>query len=81
MAQFICPNCGSKYFLTSKTGSKTIFQVGYERTVQIIQLATGAPSDVDIDTHNICCGACSWQGSLDELVESHRDCDDSKDLA
>lgn len=73
MAQFICPSCGSKYFLSSKTGPKMIFQVTAERTVQFIQLATGAISDLVIDTHNVYCGACSWQGSLDEVVESHRD--------
>ena len=73
MAQFICPSCGSKYFRTPKTGPKIIFQIVYERTVQIIQSATGAFSDVVIDTHNIYCGACSWQGSLDEVVESYID--------
>lgn len=73
MAQFICPSCGSKYFLSSKTGPKNIFKVVYERTVQFVQLATGTSGDVNIDTQNICCGACSWRGSLDELVESHRD--------
>ena len=73
MAQFICPSCGSKYFLPSKTDPKIIFQVAYERTVQFIQSATGASCDVAIDTHNIYCGAFSWQGSLGEVVESHRD--------
>lgn len=73
MAQYICPSCGSKYFLASKTGPKIIFQVTLERTIEFIQLATGTISDLVIDTHNICCGACSWQGSLDEVVESRTD--------
>ncbi len=76
MAQYICPSCGSTYFLTSKTGPRTIFQVVHERTVrtvQCIQSASGALSNEDIDIHTIYCGACSWQGSLDEVVESHRD--------
>ena len=73
MTQFTCPSCGSKYFLTSKTAPKIIFQVTDERTVQFIQLATGTVSSLAIDTHNIYCGACSWQGSLDQVVESHRD--------
>lgn len=74
MAHFICPSCGSKYFLTSRTGPKIIFQIiPPERTIAFIQLATGATSDLAIDTYNICCGACSWQGSLEEVVESHRD--------
>jgi transposase-like protein len=73
MAQYICPSCGSTYFLTSKAGLRTIFQVVHERTVQCVQSGTGVLSDEDIDIHTLYCGACSWQGSLDEVVESHRD--------
>ena len=73
MAQFICPSCGSKYFLTSKTGQKIVFQIAYERTVQFMQLVTGDFNDEDIDEQNIYCGACSWHGRLDEVVESSRD--------
>jgi hypothetical protein len=73
MAQFICPSCGSKYFMISKTGRKIIFQVASGRTLEFVQVTTEEISDVVIDTYNICCGACSWQGSLGEVVESHRD--------
>lgn len=73
MAQFICPSCGSTYFMTSKTGPKDIFKVVSERRLECVQLDSGAVGAEDIDTQNICCGACSWQGSVDELVESHRD--------
>ncbi len=52
MSQFICPSCGSKYFLASKTGPKNVFNVADERTVQFVQLATGTSGDVDIDTQN-----------------------------
>lgn len=70
MAQFICPSCGSKYFLTSKTGPKNVFIVGTERALKFIQLSSESIADEDIDTDTICCGACSWQGDLDELTES-----------
>ena len=73
MAQLICPSCGSEYFLTYKTGPKTIFKVTAEGAVQVIQSPTNSFRDGDIDQHNICCGACSWQGKLDELKESQRD--------
>lgn len=73
MAQFVCPSCGSKYFMASKTGRKIIFQVASGRTVEFVQMATEEINDVVLDTDNICCGACTWQGSLDEVVESHRD--------
>lgn len=73
MAQFICPSCWSKYFLASKTGPKNVFNVADERTVQFAQLASEAVGDVDFDTQHIYCGACTCQGSLGELVESHTD--------
>ena len=73
MAQFLCPSCGSEYFLTSKIGPKTIFKVASERVVQFIQSSARSFNEGDIDLQNICCGSCSWQGRLDELVESHKD--------
>jgi len=69
MANYICPACGSEYFVTSKTGSKSIFNVRSEHSIQLIQSAT----DSIVDVQKIFCGACSWQGDLAELVESHRD--------
>ena len=59
--------------MISKTGRKIIFQVASGRTLEFVQVTTEEISDVVIDTDNICCGACSWQGSLDEVVESHKD--------
>ena len=73
MAQFNCPRCGSEFFRTSKTGPKTIFKVASERIIQFIQSSTGSLTEGEIVLENICCGACSWVGSLDELVESFRD--------
>lgn len=73
MAHFICPSCGSEYFLTSKASPKTIFKVASERVVEFIQSSTRSFGDEDSDLHNIFCGACSWHGNLDELVESHVD--------
>ncbi|TKB09606.1 hypothetical protein [Desulforhopalus sp. IMCC35007] len=73
MTQYICPSCGSKYFMTSKTREKIIFQVTDGRSVEFVEMTTEEINNIVIDAHNICCGACSWQGSLDEVVESHRD--------
>lgn len=44
--------------------------VGPKRALKFIQLSSESIADDNIDTHTICCGACSWQGDLDELVES-----------
>ncbi len=73
MAQYICPSCGSKYFRTPASGPKIIFQIAAERTIQIIQSATAATTAVAVETHDIYCGACSWHGCLEDVVESHRD--------
>ena len=73
MAQFICPSCGSEYFVTSKTGAKTIFKVVAERKVQCVQSSADSLDAADIVSQKIYCGACSWQGRLEEMVESHRD--------
>jgi hypothetical protein len=73
MTYFICPECGSKYFLVSRTGRKIVFHVAGDRTIEFVQETAGELCDTVIDTDNICCGACSWQGRLDEVVESQRD--------
>ena len=73
MAKFLCPSCGSEYFLTSKTGPKTILKVASERVVQFIQSPARSFSEGNIELQNICCVACSWQERLDELIESQRD--------
>lgn len=73
MAQFICPSCGSEYFIASKTGPKNAFIITDERTVEFVQLSSSEAEGVHIDTHNIYCGACTWQGNLGEVVESYRD--------
>lgn len=73
MAQYICPSCGSKYFMTSKIGRKNVFQVSSGRTVEVVQQGADANHDAVLDTTKIYCGACSWQGILDEVIESERE--------
>ena len=73
MTHFICPECGSKYFLVSKTGRKIVFHVAEGRAIEFVQETAGEICDIVIDTEAVCCGACSWQGRLDEVVESQRE--------
>lgn len=73
MTKFICPKCGSQYFLVSRIGRKDVFQVVDGRTVQFMQASTEKPDPVIQDTDTIYCGACSWQGYLNEVVASHLD--------
>ncbi len=61
-----CPVCGSLFFLTSKTGPKTVFHVNADATFEIITEENGQ----EINPGAICCGACSWQGDSGKLVES-----------
>lgn len=73
MALYICPHCGSQFFLRSKSGLKIVFHVESGRTIHIVQPSAESLKTEEIDRDNICCGACSWHGSIDKLVESHRD--------
>lgn len=73
MSQYICPSCGSGYFRSSRIGPNTIFQVESERVVHVIESSNQSQINGDIDQENICCGACSWGGRLDELVTSDKD--------
>ena len=69
MPQYICPSCGSKYFVATKVGPKIIFTVMSGRKVQFIQSVTGTFADVFIGTKDIYCCLCSWKGSLNEVLE------------
>lgn len=74
MVQFVCPNCGSKYFLASRTGPKNVFNIVGDRAVEFVMLASDTVEDINLDTQNIYCGACAWQGGIDEVVESYINC-------
>lgn len=61
-----CPVCGSVYFVTGKSGAKTVFHVNHDFTYEIIEAADGE----EIRAELIFCGACSWRGDTGQLMES-----------
>lgn len=66
MDYLACPSCGSEYFYVMSAGEKVVFKVRQDYTIEIIN----PPGEFDVDQQHIRCGACSWQGSTNQLVES-----------
>lgn len=67
MAQYCCPSCGSKFFITKKNGEKGVFEVVEKDELACLQ---GFIDEADLLAGgSFSCGACSWQGGLVELVE------------
>ncbi len=73
MSQYICPSCGSGYFRSSKIGPSTIFKVESGRVVHVLESSNTSGIEGDVDMENIWCGACSWHGRPEELVQSDKD--------
>lgn len=69
MEWLACPKCGSEWFVSTRIGDRIVFQVD-EACRPIIADPDGATEATPIDPEHICCGACSWQGAVAELVES-----------
>lgn len=63
---YCCPACGSEYFLSSKSSERTVFKLRAEREVEILETECNEP----VDWQKICCGACGWQGDVDDLAEA-----------
>ena len=63
---YICPACGSEYFVSSKSAEKVVFKLGAEREIMIIADSAGE----QIDPMAINCGACSWSGEMQQTAEN-----------
>lgn len=71
MSYYICPNCGSRFFLVVRRDPTTAFTVGAR--LSIIAASEEASIEYkDILNNRFFCGACSWKGLLDQLHESDR---------
>lgn len=69
MSRYICPGCGTRFFMETKGDAHTAFTVasGYV----ISPLVQDVHLDYDkIKSSAVFCGACSWQGSLFDLQET-----------
>ena len=65
-----CPRCGSQWFVSTRSGERIVFQVAEERQPVLAEEHTPAAEAEPINPQHICCGACTWQGAISELVES-----------
>lgn len=70
MERLACPRCGSVYFLSSRAPDRFVFQVDSGRQVWLAGAHRQAAASIGISTQGICCGACSWQGQLEDLAPS-----------
>jgi len=66
MSKRACPECGSVFFVTSKSGAKTVFHVNEDSSFEIIAQADGE----EMRSEAIFCGACNWRGDTEQLIES-----------
>nr|WP_320010387.1 hypothetical protein [uncultured Desulfobulbus sp.] len=71
MELLACPQCGSQWFLSSRSGERTVFQMDAAHQALIAQEETLSPDAVPINNEHIFCGACTWNGPVTDLVESH----------
>jgi len=70
MELLACPQCGSTWFVSSRSGDRIVFQMDEKRQPVIAEPESVTPQAVPIDPAHIFCGACSWQGPVADLVES-----------
>ena len=71
MELLACPRCGSEWFVSSRSGARIVFQVDEQQQPVVAETSEPATGAEPINPQHICCGACTWQGAINELVESH----------
>lgn len=70
MENLACPRCGSLYFLSSRTANRYVFQVDSQWQPWLVNAERSIERQSAPIVQLLCCGACSWQGQLQELVPS-----------
>ena len=70
MELLACPRCGSEWFVSSRSSGRIVFQVDEERQPVLAEDQSPVADAAPINQEHICCGACTWQGAISELVES-----------
>lgn len=69
LVKLSCPICGSSYLCSSKSGEGSVFHV-YDNETRTIAIQRSEVENSIINRQAIFCGACSWHGSIDDLVAS-----------
>ncbi len=70
MELLACPKCGSEWFVSSKTGERIVFQMDTGRHPLIARPDQQVKDANLIDPDHLYCGACTWKGPAEHLVES-----------
>jgi hypothetical protein len=65
-----CPQCGSEWFVSSRSGERIIFQIDTDRLPLTTRSKQQPKDTVPLNPDRICCGACTWQDTISRLVES-----------
>lgn len=68
MCDYVCPQCGSQYLRVKEGGSSSVFTVGSEYAITIVQSAESSSSIGK--NASIHCAACSWRGQVVDLQET-----------
>jgi hypothetical protein len=71
MGLLACPKCGSEMFMSTRSGARMVFQVNTEWQPVIVHPEQQPVDAVPINLQDMFCGACTWQGSVEMLVESN----------
>ncbi len=67
-----CPMCGSELFLSTRAGERIVFKMDAERRPVLMHPEHSSMGAPPINPQALFCGACSWQGSIEALVESRQ---------
>ena len=62
-----CPLCGSSLFLSSRSISRSVFQVSNTSPLEVKVIRDNFQERESVDVDHIFCGACSWSGSITDL--------------
>ncbi|MDD2465632.1 MAG: hypothetical protein PHI97_16665 [Desulfobulbus sp.] len=65
-----CPQCGSEWFVSTRTGDRIAFHMDAKYQPVIADPEGISAQAAPIEPEHVYCGACSWQGPVIELVES-----------
>jgi hypothetical protein len=71
MEYLACPSCGSTYFMSSRKVDKLVFHVSFNHQPIVVKQPQDIGIEPDINVSQICCGACSWTGKVNQLLTSH----------
>ncbi len=70
MEEMVCPMCGSRYFLSTRSSKKVVFRVQFDGATYFTEIAEETGSEDDIARQEIFCSSCSWHGAIDETIAS-----------